>query len=371
MANSFSTIQHIARLALPHLIDNLVFPNLIHRDLSTEYNLERGATIRVRKPVVYEAQEFDPDAGVMTQELNEGTVDVTLDKIASVDIEVGALESATSFDSLERLFVKPAAEAIAQKINADGLGLYKDVAASVGTAGTTPSTLEDLASVRLALNTARVPVSPRRAVWDPSADAAFTTLPALVNAEKSGATTALREGSIGRVFGMDNYMSQAVRTHETAITQATGLTTTGSTAAGATKVSIKGSALAGKFVAGDLLLIGGRSYTVVSDSATASSNAIASVEISPAVDKTLADGTAVEFMGAHTANLAFHPNAFAFVSRPLVAPAGVESYTTSYNGVSLRVVRGYDMIFKREMLSMDVLYGYKTIYPELAVRCLG
>ena len=29
------------------------------------------------------------------------------------------------------------------------------------------------------------------------------------------------------------------------------------------------------------------------------------------------------------------------------------------------------MKYKREMLSMDVLYGFKTLYPELAVRVLG
>jgi len=63
--------------------------------------------------------------------------------------------------------------------------------------------------------------------------------------------------------------------------------------------------------------------------------------------------------------------AFAFVTRPLTAPGGVESYVTHYNGISLRVVRGYDMQHKREMLSMDVLYGFKTLYPELAVRVLG
>ena len=70
-------------------------------------------------------------------------------------------------------------------------------------------------------------------------------------------------------------------------------------------------------------------------------------------------------------NLVFHENAFAFVTRPLIAPAGVESYVTSYNGISLRVVRGYNMQYKKEMLSMDVLYGYKTMYPELACRVLG
>ena len=47
------------------------------------------------------------------------------------------------------------------------------------------------------------------------------------------------------------------------------------------------------------------------------------------------------------------------------------SYVTSYNGISLRVTKGYDQQFKRSIYSMDVLYGFKTIYPELAVRVLG
>ena len=29
------------------------------------------------------------------------------------------------------------------------------------------------------------------------------------------------------------------------------------------------------------------------------------------------------------------------------------------------------MQHKRELLSMDVLYGFKTLYPELAVRVMG
>ena len=94
-----------------------------------------------------------------------------------------------------------------------------------------------------------------------------------------------------------------------------------------------------------------------------------SVQIYP---KLTADkGAAAELVPAHSANLVFHPNAFAFISRPLQTPAGVESYVTSYNGISLRVVRGYDIRYKREILSMDVLYTFQTLYPELAVRYLG
>ena len=34
MANTLVTLKTIARQALPRLIDNLVFPNLIYRDFS-------------------------------------------------------------------------------------------------------------------------------------------------------------------------------------------------------------------------------------------------------------------------------------------------------------------------------------------------
>ena len=125
--------------------------------------------------------------------------------------------------------------------------------------------------------------------------------------------------------------------------------------------------LTGKVMKGDVLTIGGEQY-VATATAEASSN-----EIAVALDRplTVAANAAVTIAAGGGQNLVFHENAFAFVTRPLSAPAGVESYVTSYNGISLRVVRGYDMTYKKEMLSMDVLYGYKTMYPELAVRALS
>ena len=370
MANTFITVKDFARAALPRLIDHLVFPNLIHKDYSDDFSVMKGDTIQVRKPIILEARDFDPSQGVSTQDITETSVDVTLDKIATVDVGIEALQGATNIDDLTRVFIDPAAAALAEKINRDGLQLYKDVYTSVGTAGTTPASLSVLASARKALNQNRAPVSGRAAVWDPEADAAFTALDAIVHAEKSGDTAALREGSIGRVMGMDNYMSQGVCRHATGITAATGVKVSANVSAGSNTLSLTGTSLTGKLVKGDLLRIDGKDYAVTQDSASASSNAIANVKVTPALPAVSAN-TAVTLIASHTANLAFHPMAFAFVTRPLASPGGVESYVTHYNGVSLRVVRGYDMQHKREMLSMDVLYGFKTLYPELAVRVLG
>ncbi|MBR3819057.1 MAG: P22 coat protein, partial [Clostridia bacterium] len=138
----------------------------------------------------------------------------------------------------------------------------------------------------------------------------------------------------------------------------------------AEKVVLAASAsgtLSGTVVKGDILTINNKTY-VVTTAAEASNNEI-EVKVYPAISAKAND--IVTVLDSHTANLAFNPSAFAFVTRPLNAPSGVECYVTSYNGITLRVVRGYDMKYKKDMLSMDVLYGYKTVYPEMATRVLG
>jgi len=368
MANVFLTLQTIAREALPRLIENLVFPNLVHRDFSDTFS-DLGDTIRVRKPVVLEAQEFDASQGVSYQDMKEGSVEVTLDKIATVDAKASAIETAVNIGDLNRVFIEPAAVALAEKINADGLSLYKDIFNAVDCSS---KNLAALAAVRKAMNIAKIPTAGRVAVWDPEADAAFTTIDAIVHAEKSGTTQALREGSIGRIFGLDNYMAQGVKSHVTGITAATAVKVNGAVTAGATQLAIDGSSLTGKLVKGDILIIAGKSYVVTEDTAAAATNAIATVKVSPALPS-IADNTDVTLAGSFTANLAFNRMAFAYVTRPLINPdgQGVQSYVTSYNGISLRVTKGYDQKYKQSTYSMDVLYGYKTIYPELAVLAMG
>ena len=108
MANTLVTLKTIARQALPCLIDNLVFPNLCHRDFSEELH-DVGDTVRVRRPTVFTAQEFDAEAGVDFQDMNEDAIDVVLDHIATVDARASAIETATGVADLNRVFIEPAA----------------------------------------------------------------------------------------------------------------------------------------------------------------------------------------------------------------------------------------------------------------------
>lgn len=369
MANEFLSIKNIARQALPRLIENLVFPNLVYKDYSEDFEVGKGATIQVRKPVVLTASDFDDVSGVSAQDVKEKSVEVTLDKLATVDVEFGAVARATSVDDLNRLFIEPAAAALAEKINADGLALYKDVNNVVGTAGTTPDGLDDFANAAKALDKNNVPTTKRNGVWNPDAMAKFRQIGDIVNAEKSGATEALRAGSIGNIFGINNYMAQGVKTSHTPTGAGTvKIDNASGYAAGTVDIHVDGVSTA--LAAGDELLIGGYAYTVKSVGALATADQ--DIKLTSGLVKAASDNDDVTILAATTVNnLVFHENAFAFVTRPLIAPAGVESYTTSYNGITLRVTRGYNMQYKKEMLSMDVLYGYKTMYPEMAVRVLG
>ena len=127
MSQTFLTLQTIARQALPRLIENLVFPNLVYKDFSDDFQF-LGDTIQVRKPVSLTAADFSVGSAISPQDIVESSVSVKLDKLATVDAQASAIETAVNIDDLNRVFIEPAAVALAEKINADGLALYKDVA---------------------------------------------------------------------------------------------------------------------------------------------------------------------------------------------------------------------------------------------------
>ena len=372
MANTYRTIKNIARKALPTLIDNLVMPNLVYKDYSKDF-VGKGDTIQIERPPQFTADDFDGDISI--QDATFGSVDVTIDKLADISVEITHKDLTLEDSEFERKVIEPMATALAEKINSDGLELALDIPYYDGTAGTTPDTLEDMSNIRLGLNNRKVPLSMRRAVWDPEADAKFTQLGNLVKVNESGSPSALREGEIGRVYGLDNYMSQAVKTHVagTFTAVATPLTA-GVTAVGATSIALDGGAGTETIKIGDLMTIAGVQYVATADAAAV--GGAVTVAVYPAVAVEIPDNTAVVFPDktatASVRNLGFHQNAFAFVTRSLPLPTGsAEAYVTSFNGITLRVVKAYDIVKKKDVMSMDVLYGYKTIYPELAHVVLG
>ena len=372
MPNNLLSCKRIAREALPILKNNLVIPELFRTDFSKEF-VKQGDTIQVKKPAVFEAKDFTDE--VTIQEINQDKVLVKMDKIADVSVEITSKEMALDTVAFNTDVLEPAMIALAEKINREGLEMYKHIYRNIGVAGTTPSSLDDLAKARVALNKAKAPLVGRYGVWDPDADGKFSIIPAIVNAEKSGSTQALREGAIGRIQGLDNYMSQQVAVHKSGtFAKITTPLVNGAVTKGATTINLDGGSGTETLVKGDLLTIAGKQYVVTED-ATAVSGAIAA-KVYPAVVENIADNTEVTFpdktAGGHVANMVFNKNAFAFVTRPLEpAAGGQDCHVVSYNGLNIRVTYGYDMKTKKNMLSLDTIYGFAPLYPSLATVVMG
>lgn len=372
MPNKLLTCQRIAREALPMLVNNLVVPELFYTDYSKDF-VKEGDTIQVEKPAQFEAKDFKDE--VTIQEINQKSVPVVMDHIADVSVEITSKELTLDRVAFNEKILTPMMEAIAEKINKEGLEMYKNVYKTLGTAGTTPSTIEVMANARGLLNKAKSPMGNRYAVWDPDADVKFSTIDAILHAEKSGSTQALREGSIGRVQGLENFMSQQVAVHTAGtFTKVTTPKANAKANKGSDTIVLKGGTAAETLVKGDLLAVDGQQYVVTED-ATADTGVI-TVKVYPSVVKEIAADTEVTFIdktsGGHVANLVFNKLAFAFVSRALALPVDSrDSYVISYKGLNLRVVYGYDMKTKKNMLSIDTIYGFAPLYPSLAAVVLG
>jgi hypothetical protein len=89
-----------------------------------------------------------------------------------------------------------------------------------------------------------------------------------------------------------------------------------------------------------------------------------------------ATGGVVTFVGtastAYAQNLIYHKDAISFATADLLLPQGVDMAARSvHNGISLRVVRQYDINNDRMPCRIDVLYGFSTIRPQMACRLWG
>ena len=375
MPNTLLTSSMIAKEALPILANNTVMGALVHTNYSNEF-MKVGDTITVRKPASFTAIEFDGDVTGEYQDITEGSVDVKLDKLATVDVEVTSKQLTLDIVDFNEQVTRPAMEALMQKIDNDLTGLYIDIPYFYGAGGTTPNELADISGVRGVLNTNKVPMQNRNLVIDTEADVAFTALDIFARVDATGSTAGLLEASLGKKLGMSMFMDQNIRTHAVGAYSALADITITTGAAGATSIVLTSAAGASTAILnkGDVFKLDGNFYVVTAATAAAISGVV-TVAIYPALPVAYGDMTAatVVFQIAHVASMAFHKNAFALVSRPLETPmGGADAYVTSIgNGVNVRVVMSYDQDTKTNKISFDVLYGVKTLYKELAARLLG
>ena len=112
--------------------------------------------------------------------------------------------------------------------------------------------------------------------------------------------------------------------------------------------------------------------TIAISPSIVTSGAYQNVNAAPADDALITvKGTAST---AYPQNMAFHKDAFTLGSADLPLPGGVDMASRasdSASGLSIRLVRQYDIREDVFPCRLDVLYGVKSIYPELACRVWG
>lgn len=373
MANTFVTPSAVAAIGTEILHNELVMANLVYRDYESELTSEKvGDTITIRSPATFTANEFSTT--ISTQDATEGSVQLVVEKHFDTSVALTQKEKTLSLDRYVERILRPAMISIAEAVDSYLHGKYKEIFNVVGTSGDAPDSIADLAAIVKALDDQKVSGRMRRAIVNPAAKADMLTIPGVHEADKRGdGGTALRDASMGSIMGIDWHMAQGVPTH-TSGTAATGAgrAVNGAATAGDTTIDIDGGTGSETYVVGDVIQIAGEGSHVVTAAATATSGAVTSLAITPALRANVADDTAVTVPATGTVGLAFDPTAIALALIAPVAPGGnVDTSVVNYQGVSMRVVEDYDINTKKNVISFDVMAAAKVIHPEKAVRILG
>jgi hypothetical protein len=292
-------------------------------------------------------------------------------------------------------------------------GLYASVPNWAGTSGQTVDSYKDFAKAPELLDKLAVPRDSRSAVLSPADHWSLLGTQTGLYIQDA-AKGAYREGSLGKIGGVDTYMSQNILTHTagTRTNAAVDASITSATIAydsvkdtmtqtihmdglGTTKTIKKGDV----FTIADVYAVNPvtkapladlKQFVVTEDvSSDAVTTGDADVVAYPALiwsgafqnvavksgvtdinDKTV---TWVQSAGAQDAqNLVFHKNAFALVMVPLVKPPGaVDVSRQSYKGTSVRIIPVYDGVNDKSVWRCDILFGAKAIDPRLATRLSG
>ena len=401
MANSLLTIDMITRKALEILENNLVITRNVNRQYDDSFAVEGakiGSTLRIRLP---DRALVTDGAALQAQDDNEQFTTLTVSSQKHIGVNFTSAELTMQLDDFAERVLKPRISQLASSIDADVANSFKSIFQSVGTPGTTPSTSLVLLQAQQKLNESAAVMSPRYATVNPAANAGLVEgMKGLFNPTDT-ISKQFKNGMMGiGVLGYEEInMSQSIKQFTTGSRTGT-ITVNGTvTTEGATTISFNGTT-GNTLKAGDVFTIanvyavnpqtrestGSLQQFVVTEDITAAASAFTNVKISPAiytasqalatVDSFPQNSAVVTFLGApstaYPQNLVYHKDAITFATADLLLPQGVDMAARAvHNGISLRVVRQYDINNDRLPCRIDVLYGYNTIRPPMAVRLWG
>lgn len=396
MANTILTPTAVTREALRVLHQKLNFVGSITRDYDDSFaksGAKIGDSLKIRLPNQYTVRT---GATLSTQDTTETSVTLQVATQKGVDLNFTSTDLTLSLDDFSKRIIDPAMSVLAANIEYDAMSMYKDVAQSVWNGGSA-ATLAKVLAGRKVLQDALTPLNDRTANLNTQDNVDLIDgLKGLFN-DQSTISKQYKEGYMGRTAGFDfventmwpAHTRGAANTAYTTDTRTSALATDGTEYSTLTVASGSGS-----WAVGDVFTIANvyrvhpetkvstgvlRQFTITA----VSSGGAGSISISPGIIlggakqnttiPTTSATAAITVAGtASTAvgtSLLYQSGAFAFATADLVMPDGVDWKAREvFDGISMRMIRQYDINNDKFPTRLDVLYGYKTLRQQLAVR---
>ena len=380
MANSLGNYNPVfyAQEALIQLEKALGMAGRVHRGYEEERkSFGRGQTINIRKPSTFTAQNAPSSA----QDLDTGTTALVLDHWKEVKFKVSDRELAFTGQKIIDDHIRPAAYALADDVDQRLAALYKDIPWFTTTNAAPGSVVTDVTDPRKLMFNNSVPMNGAgdlHFMVDGTMEQGLIGNAAYAQWQGAGAegvATQMR-GTLGYRYGFEFFANQNVQSHTKGTGSSTSCSVVGATALGATTITIDDTSLTGTVVPGDSFVIAGNTQRyAITNTVTAASNAMVGITFTPALVAAASDNDAatLTFQTTDAENLAFHKNAFALALAPLPEMpselgANVAVITDPITGLSLRARIYYVGDSSEVHVALDILYGVKTLDPNLACR---
>lgn len=412
MSNTTLQADVVAKAALAILENELGVLKTLHRVYEDEFTnsvngYKIGDTVRIRRPADFTLRS---GANISTQDVIEGRTTLVIDQQVGVDFAFTSSDLTLKIEDLSERVIKPAMSTIINGMAKDVFEkMYQGAYEWVGTAGNTIDSFADFAVPAARMDIMAIPQDNRYAALHP------TDYWGLLGSQtalyvNSIANPAYREGSLGKIGGIDTMMSQVLPTHTngtadntTPLVKGASQNVTYDTAKNSWTQTLNtdGHDASVTITAGTVFTIANvykvnpktKATTSVLQQFVVTANVTAdgtttnttTLTISPPIivsgphqtcNAAPADDAAITIVGsastAYRQNLFYHKNAMALAVVPMeMPPAAYGAARETYKGLSVRVIPTYNGSTDTSTWRLDLLYGRALIDPRLVVRSSG
>ena len=348
-----------------------------------------GDSLKIRLPNSYVVRS---GAVLSTNNTTEVSTTLQLATQKGVDLNFTSAELTLSLDDFSDRILDPAMSVLAAAIEADAMNMYKDVynqSNNVGAAATFAKLLEG----RKKMNDNLAKQGGRTANLNTQDTVDLVDALKGLFHDDQAVSRQNREGQMGRTAGFDFVENTLWGKHTTGSDSGAGtqITMNAGGQTGASLTIVNGSSKTLK--QGDNVTLAGcnrvhpeskadtgvlQQFTVTADVAAGATTMLVSpsIVITGATQNCSAAPTvtgAVTKVGGASAtygiSMLYPKEAFAISFADLVMPKGVDwAAREVFDGISMRIVRAYDINNDHFPARLDVIYGYKTIRAALACR---